>query len=645
MSAHPEETDLLEFAEGALDPTARIAVLDHLDSCTRCRQVVSALTRKTTERSVVAEAADSANIRTQSGDPLIGQMLGEYRILERLGQGGMGVLYRGEQPVIGKPVAVKVLLQELADDPNLVHRLLEEARAVNAIRHPNIVDIFSFGQLPDGRHYMVMELLEGQSLGGLLRERSKLMVADAMVVLSQSMAALEAAHAAGVIHRDLKPDNIFVNPRDDGWIVTLLDFGIAKRKGASSVTAVDVVMGTPGYMAPEQIRGTPVSPKTDIYAMGVLAWRVLAGHQVFEGGTMLDVLQRHLNEEPARVGTARPGIPPALDDLLAQMLEKRPDARPTATAVRKALAQIARQQPAMNTVIGMSPLRDSLKRLDPVVTSPATPAAPPAPGKLTALTVERPKLRDAVESLGAETDETPMRLDSAAKATARTVETPMLPDFVAEPLPTRRMRAEEVRGGLKTVAAAPGLPPVFSAVVRPVYAPKTVVSGGEPTWLEAIIRNNRMRALIGLAIGVGLALAGGLVFFGFFPRAPVPEVITDAGRITTPTPEPIAPPIPPPEPASGPGPVATPVPGPIEPVAPVSPPLKPGRLPPPSVSKPDVEKGLVSAREKAAKLTVAGTRRIVELGLDRLEERLKNGEAPGAIAKELKALLKQYDLS
>ena len=182
---------------------------------------------------------------------------------------------------------------------------------------------------------------------------------------------------------------------------------------------------------------------------------------------------------------------------------------------------------------------------------------------------------------------------------------------------------------------------MVSAVARPVYVPKTVVSGGDPAWLNPASRDNRKRALIGLAIGSGLALAGGLVFLGFFSKPPVPEVIIDAARVTTPPPEPSATPTPPPEPATEPGPIAAP----IEPVTPVPPPLKPGRPPPPSISKTDVEKGLFSAREKAAKLTVAGTRRIIELGLDRLEERLKNGEAPGVIAKELKALLKQYDLS
>ncbi|HVG58183.1 MAG TPA: serine/threonine-protein kinase, partial [Hyalangium sp.] len=183
-------------------------------------------------------------------DPLIGMKLGEYELRSRIGVGGMGFVYDGIQPLIGKRVAVKVLRPELAQAPEQVARLLAEARAVNAIRHRGIIDIFGFGQVPDGRQYIVMEFLDGQPLDAYLAEKIKLPPTEALSILDEVLAALGAAHGAGVVHRDLKPSNIFLVREPGGTrYVKLLDFGLAKQgqSGASTRTAqtrTDMVVGT-----------------------------------------------------------------------------------------------------------------------------------------------------------------------------------------------------------------------------------------------------------------------------------------------------------------------------------------------------------------------------------------------------------------
>ncbi len=280
-------------------------------------------------------------------DPLVGATLGDYRVLEPLAHGGMGALYRGEQPIIGRPVAIKVLLPEAAVfDPTSDQRMLAEARAANAVRHPNIIDIFSFGTLPDGRPYMVMELLEGRSLADELAARGRLSWKQVRVVLEQALSALEAAHAAGVVHRDLKPANMFVSGGPDGWRIKLIDFGIARRVDTADakLTKPGMVMGTPGFMAPEQVRGEPViTAKADVYSLGLVAWTLLMGREPFEGGAVVEVLNRHLSSPlPALSGVA---LPSAVEELLRRMTHKEPDRRPHAAEARAALARIGDAAP------------------------------------------------------------------------------------------------------------------------------------------------------------------------------------------------------------------------------------------------------------------------------------------------------------
>ncbi|MFP2913241.1 serine/threonine-protein kinase, partial [Pyxidicoccus sp. 3LFB2] len=300
------------------------------------------------EPKVVVHAADARPMDTGPKDPLIGLKLGEYELRTRVGVGGMGLVYEGIQPLIGKRVAVKVLRPELAHSTEQVERLLAEARAVNAIRHRGIIDIFGFGQVPDGRQYIVMEFLDGQALDAVLTEKNRLPVQEALSLLDEVLAALAAAHGAGVVHRDLKPSNIFLVRQPDGSrYVKVLDFGLAKRAqtptGRSAQTRTDMVVGTPEYMAPEQARGQEVGPMTDLYALGVVTFEMVTGRLPFVGTSPVDLLMKHVEARPPRPSEFVSDLPPALDAFILQMLTKDPEARPnSADALRQQLNKLRR---------------------------------------------------------------------------------------------------------------------------------------------------------------------------------------------------------------------------------------------------------------------------------------------------------------
>ncbi|WP_233583611.1 serine/threonine-protein kinase, partial [Corallococcus sp. CA053C] len=268
--------------------------------------------------------------------------LGDFVIEERIGSGGMGVVYRAVHPLIGKQAAIKVLRAELVS-PQLYERLLVEARAVNAIRHPGIIDIFGFGTLPDGRPYVIMELLHGRPLSDFVHAQTRLDVPTTLWVLDHMLAALGAAHRAGVVHRDLKPANVFLVELP-GAVTTLklVDFGIAKLlESRDSPTTVDgTILGTPEFMAPEQIRGGTVGPATDLYAVGIMTFQMLTGVRPFQGEPM-QVLFAHIEQPPPLPSSRAEGIPPELDTLVLQLLAKDPALRPaSAEAVRQQLQRI-----------------------------------------------------------------------------------------------------------------------------------------------------------------------------------------------------------------------------------------------------------------------------------------------------------------
>ncbi|MBN8226670.1 protein kinase [Corallococcus macrosporus] len=279
---------------------------------------------------------------TPLADPLLSSQIGDFTVDERIGAGGMGVVYRATHSLIGKQAAIKVLRAELVS-PKLRERLLVEARAVNAIRHPGIIDIFGFGTLPDGRSYVVMELLEGRPLSELLTDRKRLDVPTSLWMLDQILSALGAAHRAGVVHRDLKPANVFlVEPPNAAPTLKLVDFGIAKLlESKDSPTTLDgSVLGTPEFMAPEQIRGGTVGPATDLYALGIMAFQMLTGVRPFQGDPV-QVMFAHVDQIPPLPSARAEGIPPELDTLVLQLLAKDPTLRPaSAEAVQQQLQRI-----------------------------------------------------------------------------------------------------------------------------------------------------------------------------------------------------------------------------------------------------------------------------------------------------------------
>ncbi|HVV51946.1 MAG TPA: serine/threonine-protein kinase, partial [Polyangia bacterium] len=283
------------------------------------------------------------------GDLPVGHVVGEYRIDAVAGRGGMGVVYAATQPVIEKRVAVKVLNAQYSADPALVRRFTDEARAVNRIRHPNIIDIFSFGQLSDGRQYFVMEYLEGATLGRRI-EAGTLALEEVPALLGQVCDALDAAHAENVVHRDLKPENIWIaTPRRGRPFVKLLDFGIAKLMAVAgqSSTQTGAVMGTPHYMSPEQCHGRAVDHRTDIYALGVILYQLYAGRLPFEGETFMEVLTKQVTIPPEPPSKHAPSIPPALDRLILRCLAKEPGERPqSAGEVQRELEGIFAVAPA-----------------------------------------------------------------------------------------------------------------------------------------------------------------------------------------------------------------------------------------------------------------------------------------------------------
>jgi serine/threonine-protein kinase len=260
-----------------------------------------------------------------------GQIVGEYKIECKIGDGGFGVVYRAVHPVIGKPAAIKVLNRQYSSNPQMVARFISEARSVNKIRHKNIVDIFAFGTLEDGRRYYVMELLDGMPLDALLAKHPILDSQVALPLLGSVARALEAAHSNGVVHRDLKPENIFVVFEEGGRATAkLLDFGIAKLldDNGASRTRTGVPMGTPLYMSPEQCRGRGIDHRTDIYSFGICVYRAVTGHLPFESEDLMELLIQQTTAIPPAPSTRNPALSPEVDAAILAMLQKDPAQRP-----------------------------------------------------------------------------------------------------------------------------------------------------------------------------------------------------------------------------------------------------------------------------------------------------------------------------
>ena len=263
---------------------------------------------------------------------MIGVEVNNFRIVALIGEGAMGAVYRGEHALMRRTVAIKILRREFAENPEVVRRFINEARAANAIRHPQIIDILDVGTLPRlGLPYLMMEHLVGEDLAAHLRRRGRLALGEALFVMAEIGGALAAAHAAGIVHRDLKPDNIFL--MKEGRL-KLLDFGIAKLRPAlagelSQATASGQVFGTPRYMAPEQWRGisADVDARTDLYALAIILYELLCGRPPFLNPGFSDMLLLHVSAPPPPPSDFNPAVPPWLDQIILRALAKRKEDR------------------------------------------------------------------------------------------------------------------------------------------------------------------------------------------------------------------------------------------------------------------------------------------------------------------------------
>ncbi|MDQ4028570.1 MAG: protein kinase, partial [Actinomycetota bacterium] len=259
---------------------------------------------------------------------------GRYRIDELISSGGMGSVYAALDERLNRAVAVKVLKEGLTDDSRFVERFRREARAVASLSHPNIAAVFDYGQ-DSGRHFIVMELVRGQSLDRLLHEEGPLSPARAAAIGQAVCAALAHAHGAGVVHRDVKPGNVIVGDDDH---VKMTDFGIARAVGESRLTATGSMMGTAQYIAPEQASGHPASPASDIYSTGILVFEMLTGTVPFTGESAIAIAMRHASEHVPAPSSINPNVPPRFDAVVAHATAKSPEQRfPDARAMGAAL--------------------------------------------------------------------------------------------------------------------------------------------------------------------------------------------------------------------------------------------------------------------------------------------------------------------
>jgi serine/threonine-protein kinase len=265
-------------------------------------------------------------------------LLGQYELVDVLGQGGMSVVFKGRHKLTEQEVALKVLPPELAAHSQVKSRFLEEAKALATLDHPNIVHLYNFGQ-EDGSFVLAMQLAHGRTWERMILENKRLDWASSCRICVDVLRALEYAHGRGVVHRDMKPSNVLVRAQDGS--ATVMDFGIAKMTTSTRLTATGQTMGTVRYMSPEQVRGQEVDLRTDIYSLGATLYESLTGETPFDGNTHFEIMSKHLSEVPRRPSTLGVELPRAVEDALMRALAKRADDRfDTARDMRKVLEQV-----------------------------------------------------------------------------------------------------------------------------------------------------------------------------------------------------------------------------------------------------------------------------------------------------------------
>ncbi|HEY9523158.1 MAG TPA: serine/threonine-protein kinase, partial [Thermopolyspora sp.] len=268
-----------------------------------------------------------------SGNVLLGN---RYRLTGRIAGGGMGEVWRAVDELLGREVAVKLLRQHVATDPAFRERFRAEARITAGLTDPGIAQVFDYGEQPDGA-YLVMELVSGEPLSAILARHGTLSAEVTLDMISQTARGLQAAHRSGIIHRDIKPGNLLVT---EAGQIKITDFGIARAMQAAPITRTGIVLGTAQYVSPEQASGSPLTPSTDIYSLGVVAYECLTGHPPFVADTQIAIALMHLNEPPPPL---LGHVPPPVRELVMAMLAKSPEHRPASAEELSDRAYVLRE--------------------------------------------------------------------------------------------------------------------------------------------------------------------------------------------------------------------------------------------------------------------------------------------------------------
>ena len=310
---------------------------------------------------------------------MIGKVVGgRYRLEQRIGKGGMAVVYRATQENVERPVAVKILNGDVTGNEQVVSRFELEARLIARLRHPNTIKLLDVGRTDDERLFIITELLEGAPLSRLMR-RGEITAMRAVRIIGQVAESLAEAHAAGIVHRDLKPANLFVDRVGRLDVAKVLDFGIAKLMDGPRYTAIGAIFGTPAYMSPQQAQGLPVDEKSDIYSLGVILYECLAGELPYVGTSSAAIIAQHINDPPRRFSSLENAVrlPNELEALVMQMLEKKPEARPASMDdVRERLRRMELSMEREAAFSDEAPTR-YITMPPPVVESVPPPTLPP----------------------------------------------------------------------------------------------------------------------------------------------------------------------------------------------------------------------------------------------------------------------------
>jgi len=336
---------------------------------------------------------------SDSDDPLVGTSFDKYKVIRQIGEGGMGLVYEAEHTVIEKQVAMKVLREDFSKRPEVVERFRQEAKSASRIGHQNIVDIADFGTTPLGQSYFVMEFLDGEDLANVLAREGTVGMERSLHILIQCCQALGAAHDKGIVHRDMKPENIFLTSRGgDPDFVKIVDFGIAKMSDIETdgepgrkLTKTGMIFGTPEYMSPEQAAGKPLDHRVDIYAIGVILFELATGRVPFVGDTFMGILTQHMFEEPPSLREVNPQVKVSseLEMVISRALSKDPGARyQTMKDLEEALVEAGQGRLTQATLHGYGePVKSRprpLRMVDPTSATDELPAAKGGRGGLIA---------------------------------------------------------------------------------------------------------------------------------------------------------------------------------------------------------------------------------------------------------------------